>query len=179
MESHDRVDGLTLFSLHTTAAAVNQASNKILIEFSWTHFPYSSHNKWPSKRRHWQDTRYRTRANAISARLHTVNPVKKLVTIMPLRLWLLRRCCCAFANVIWIVVSVLGGYPVKKLVTVMPMCPWWLPGCCYAVDMVLSECLLVARWLLTCYGCFPGCCYCCCYYVALWLLGCSKWFGLV
>lgn len=60
----------------------------------------------------------------------------------------------------------------------MSMCPWWLAGCFYSVDMVLSECLLVARWLLTSYGCFPGCYYYCCYYVALWLLGCSKWFGL-
>ncbi len=37
-----------------------------------TQFPVY-HNKWPSKRRHWQETRYRTRENAISARLHTVS----------------------------------------------------------------------------------------------------------
>lgn len=99
--------------------------------------------------------------------------------MISLRRWLLLRCCCAFAIGIWIVVSILGGYPVKKNGHCDASVSLVVARLFYAVDMVLFECLSVARWLLTCYGCFPGCCYCCCcYYVDLWLLECSKCFGL-
>ncbi len=42
-------------------------SNKILFQFSWTHFPVN-HNKWPNKSPTLTETRYSTRPNVISAR---------------------------------------------------------------------------------------------------------------
>ncbi len=81
----------TLFGLHTRRPSRDCCSgklsffipsNKILIEFSWTYFPYFSHKKCPSKCRHWQDTWYRTKPNAISARLHTVN--KTSISLSPI-----------------------------------------------------------------------------------------------
>jgi len=67
VESHGRVDGLyTLRSSHDRCRCILNffiPSNKSLVEFSWTHFPVN-HNKWPSKRRHRQDTiQYKTKCD--------------------------------------------------------------------------------------------------------------------
>lgn len=59
-------------------------------------------------------------------------------------MWLL-RCLSHCYSVATVLLGCSGWTLCEKHVTVMAMCPWWLPGCCCAVDMVLSECLLVAR----------------------------------